>query len=238
MNIAVTAIATSDPDRVLSELPVVEWQRLLLNEEIRHLVVMFPDGDVGVVSLRDVLAVLLQTANPDVWLDTADRARCAEVEPAVVSPQGLLALPLERAKRDSLYSVRVMKHVEITGLHHVRVPVASVELSCDWYARVFGLELLILEEDEDSVTGALMVHESGVVVGLHRAPERAAALRHFPLLGLSVDDIESWSSRLYAMGIDHSDIKDAHLGRCVCIEDPDGIGIELHTVTQPSVHAT
>jgi catechol 2,3-dioxygenase-like lactoylglutathione lyase family enzyme len=131
-----------------------------------------------------------------------------------------------------------MQRLEITGFHHVRVPVASVERSCDWYTRVLGFELLILEEDEDSVTGALMVHECGTVVGLHRAPDRAAALRHFPLVGLSVGDIESWSSRLHEMGIDHCEIEDAHLGRCVCVEDPDGIGIELHTVTQPSVRAT
>jgi catechol 2,3-dioxygenase-like lactoylglutathione lyase family enzyme len=131
-----------------------------------------------------------------------------------------------------------MSHLEIRGLHHVRVPVTSVDLSCDWYARVLGLELLILEENEDSVTGALMVHRSGIVVGLHRAPERAAALHNFPLLGLCVDDIESWSLRIDAMGVDHSDVEDAHLGRCVRIEDPDGIGIELHTVAQPSAHAT
>jgi CBS domain-containing protein len=65
----VAAIATSDPARVPSDLPVVEAAAAMLNEEIRHLVVLFPDGDVGVISLRDVVAVLLQTANPHLWLD-------------------------------------------------------------------------------------------------------------------------------------------------------------------------
>ena len=40
----------------------------MLNDEIRHLIIEFPDGTEGVVSLRDSVAVLLQTASPEVWL--------------------------------------------------------------------------------------------------------------------------------------------------------------------------
>lgn len=39
----------------------------MLNEHVRHLVVEV-DGRLGVVSLRDVAAVLLQGADPHLWL--------------------------------------------------------------------------------------------------------------------------------------------------------------------------
>ena len=39
----------------------------MLNQGVRHLVVAFPDRD-AVVSLRDVMAVLLQATDPHLWL--------------------------------------------------------------------------------------------------------------------------------------------------------------------------
>jgi CBS domain-containing protein len=61
-------VASRHPVRVASDLALVDSAAVMLNEEIRHLIVDFPDGRVGVVSLRDILAVLLQTANPQLWL--------------------------------------------------------------------------------------------------------------------------------------------------------------------------
>ena len=49
-------------------MPIVDAAALMLNEEVRHLVVDFPGGNVGVISLRDIAAVLLQTASPHIWL--------------------------------------------------------------------------------------------------------------------------------------------------------------------------
>jgi CBS domain-containing protein len=47
---------------------VVDAAALMLNEQVRHLVVELPGGGLGVVSIRDVLAVLLQAADHRVWL--------------------------------------------------------------------------------------------------------------------------------------------------------------------------
>jgi signal-transduction protein with cAMP-binding, CBS, and nucleotidyltransferase domain len=65
---SILTVASRDPVRVGASISVVDAAALMLNDEIRHLVVEFPDGRRGIVSLRDVVAVLLQTANPDLWL--------------------------------------------------------------------------------------------------------------------------------------------------------------------------
>jgi hypothetical protein len=40
----------------------------MLTEHVRHLLVRLDDEEVGILSLRDVVAVLLQTADPELWL--------------------------------------------------------------------------------------------------------------------------------------------------------------------------
>ena len=64
----IMVVASRDPLRVGASSPLVDAAALMLTEEIRHLVIEFPDGREGVVSLRDIVAVLLQTANPQLWV--------------------------------------------------------------------------------------------------------------------------------------------------------------------------
>jgi hypothetical protein len=42
----------------------------MLNQEVRHLIVELPDASSGIVSLRCILAVLLQAAQPELWLSS------------------------------------------------------------------------------------------------------------------------------------------------------------------------
>jgi catechol 2,3-dioxygenase-like lactoylglutathione lyase family enzyme len=122
----------------------------------------------------------------------------------------------------------------IVGLHHVRVPVSDVVASRDWYTETLGLWPIIVTEDEDTVTGIIMAHPSGVVIGLHLAPEQAKALEGFAVIALAVTDLEAWPAHLDGLGVSHSGIVDGHLGRCLRIRDPDGVLIELHTPGQLS----
>jgi CBS domain-containing protein len=64
----VSSIATPRAIRVSSHMSVIDATALMLNEEVRHLVVELDGGNEGVVSLRDLMAVLLQAASPDIWL--------------------------------------------------------------------------------------------------------------------------------------------------------------------------
>lgn len=60
-------LATRHPVLVAEELSVLTALAVMLSEDVRHLVVVGADG-VSVVSLRDVAAVLLDHADPHLWL--------------------------------------------------------------------------------------------------------------------------------------------------------------------------
>ena len=64
----VEAIATRHPLTVSGDTTVVAAAGVMLNEQVRHLVVQRDTGAVGVVSMRDLLAVLLQAVDPQLWL--------------------------------------------------------------------------------------------------------------------------------------------------------------------------
>ena len=63
----VASIAVWNPVTVTASMSVVDAAATMLNEHLRHLLVTMP-GDVAVVSLRDLTAVLLQATTPDLWL--------------------------------------------------------------------------------------------------------------------------------------------------------------------------
>ena len=64
----VEAIASRHPVTVSAATTVIAAAGLMLNEQVRHLLVELDTGAIGVVSIRDLLAVLLQSADPKVWL--------------------------------------------------------------------------------------------------------------------------------------------------------------------------
>ena len=63
----VARIATPHPIVVPGSTTVMEACATMLNEHVRHLVVALGDT-VGVISVRDVAAVLLQSTDPHIWL--------------------------------------------------------------------------------------------------------------------------------------------------------------------------
>lgn len=64
---AVETIASWHPITVPAETCIVEAAATMLNEHVRHLLV-HRAADTAVVSLRDVTALLLQVADPHLWL--------------------------------------------------------------------------------------------------------------------------------------------------------------------------
>jgi acetyl-CoA synthetase len=65
---AAAMVATIHPVRVPADITVMEAAAIMLNQEVRHLVVAHPDGVFTVLSLREVVAVLLQAVDPHIWL--------------------------------------------------------------------------------------------------------------------------------------------------------------------------
>lgn len=129
----------------------------------------------------------------------------------------------------------------LTGLHHVRLPVSDVLASRDWYVEVLGFETRLDEEEETGVVGAVLAHDSGLVLGLHLDKERAASLAGFVPLALTVASaasLGSWVAWCDHVGAAHGEITIGEVGVFVDLFDPDGILIRLHTAEQPSVDET
>ncbi len=128
--------------------------------------------------------------------------------------------------------------VRIAGLHLVRIPVADVWVSRDWYMRVIGLLPVMDVEEEERVVGAVLRHPEGFAIGLHLDARRAADLAGFALLGLTVngkDELERWAHQLDRMGLAHGDLERRHLGWSMDLPDPDGILVRFHTGPAPYV---
>ncbi|HEX7100708.1 MAG TPA: CBS domain-containing protein [Acidimicrobiia bacterium] len=70
----VSTVATPGPIIVDGSMSVAMCAGLLLNEQMRHVLVSMPDGGLGVVSLRDVAAVLLRHVDPQAWAPIADQS--------------------------------------------------------------------------------------------------------------------------------------------------------------------
>ena len=122
----------------------------------------------------------------------------------------------------------------ISGLHHVKVPVADLARSRDWYGRVLGFHVALEFVDNGVVMGLALRDPGGTVqLALRQDTVRAAALSGFDPIALAVPtpaDIQDWLLHLEEVGEPHGGIVTGHRGGSVLIglHDPDGIEIRLY----------
>ena len=120
----------------------------------------------------------------------------------------------------------------VTGVHSVRIPVSDPWASRDWYVAILGFESLLDLEEAERVVGVLLRHPSGIEIGLHHDPHRAAALAGFVLLSLAVPDrraLNICAHELDQVGQRHSRVEEGHVGWHLDLPDPDGVLIRLHS---------
>ena len=125
----------------------------------------------------------------------------------------------------------------LTGVHHVSVPTSDPLAGSDWYVRVFGFATLLIEERESEVAAVLLQHPCGARLLLRRAGAPLAALRGYPLFGLTVashTELLHWVEHLTTLDVEHSAVHQAHLGWAVTVTGPDQVRIQLHTDEGPS----
>jgi len=121
----------------------------------------------------------------------------------------------------------------LDGFHHVKVPVADLPRSRDWYARVLGLRTHI-EFAESGVVMGVAMRDPGRTLdaALRHDPARAAALSGFDLVALRVPTqaaLDAWQQRLEDLGEPHGGIVTGHAGRVLTgLHDPDGIEVRLY----------
>lgn len=67
-------VAVLHPVAVPSGTSIIDAAAKMLRDEIRHLLVVDDGNLVGILSIRDVMAVLLHSLSPDPWVETLREA--------------------------------------------------------------------------------------------------------------------------------------------------------------------
>jgi catechol 2,3-dioxygenase-like lactoylglutathione lyase family enzyme len=127
--------------------------------------------------------------------------------------------------------------VVFPGLQHVAITVSDLARSTEWYARLFGADP-VLDEDEESGTfhHTVFALHGGMLFGLHthhgnetkdRADELRTGLDHIGFALNNTAELEHWRDHLDELGITHGGIKKAHYGSGVSFRDPDNIALEF-----------
>jgi catechol 2,3-dioxygenase-like lactoylglutathione lyase family enzyme len=123
---------------------------------------------------------------------------------------------------------------DLSGVHHVKLPVADLDRSRRWYTSVLGLSVDI-EFTEDGVVMGLALSDSdrSVHLALRHDPARAQAVAGFDLIALAVptrDAVQAWRRRLDELGQPHGGVVTGHKGGSVLVglHDPDGVEIRLY----------
>jgi catechol 2,3-dioxygenase-like lactoylglutathione lyase family enzyme len=123
---------------------------------------------------------------------------------------------------------------DLSGVHHVKLPVADLDRSRAWYTSVLGLRVEIEFAEEGVVKGLALADPGGSVrLALRHDPERARALAGFDPLAIAVptrDAVQAWRRRIDDLGHTHGGVVTGHNGGSVLIglHDPDGIEIRLY----------
>ena len=125
---------------------------------------------------------------------------------------------------------------DLSGFHHVKLPVADLNRSRDWYTSVLGLRVDIEFVEDGVLMGLALEDASGRLrLALRLDPVRAEALAGFDPIALEVpkrEDVEGWRARLDDLGQPHGGVVHGHKGGSVLIglHDPDGIEIRLYAI--------
>ena len=134
----------------------------------------------------------------------------------------------------------------ITGIHHFSPTVCNVEVSAEWYQKVFGLERVPVtfphyEREETGYAVLLVDPNSGLAIGLHenkgnqgeQFDECRTGLDHIAFNVNDRAEMEQWAEHLSAIGVDHSgirDVKEPMPFSTLVFRDPDNIQLELFTI--------
>jgi glyoxylase I family protein len=132
----------------------------------------------------------------------------------------------------------------ISGFTHVSLSVADVDRSRNFYHEVLGLPVLaeIIEGTVfDGRELILLVGRVALCLQEHRSHQSApfdpshTGLDHLSFQVPTIEELQAWTTRLTAAGIEHSGVKPMPgYGDFIELRDPDGIQLELHCLGPPT----
>ena len=109
----------------------------------------------------------------------------------------------------------------LCGVHHVKLPVAAVHASRDWYCRVLGFQPELDFVEDGTLMGVGLSHPGGLRLGLRGDPVPGRA------------ELDVWLAHLDALAVPYGPVMHGHQGDVVAVHDPDGIQIRLYTTDPP-----
>jgi catechol 2,3-dioxygenase-like lactoylglutathione lyase family enzyme len=122
----------------------------------------------------------------------------------------------------------------LDGIHHVKLPVADLDRTAEWYASRLGYRLLIRFTKGGRDTGMVMGHpDGGPMLSFVRDPDRAARVAGFDYFSIGVRDkeaLETVAARLAAFGDANAGVHFATIGWILPdTYDPDGHEVRFYT---------
>ena len=130
-----------------------------------------------------------------------------------------------------------MSAPQITGLHHLKLPVADLARSLHFYEEVFDARRIPEADHRRQSDGSLYAHiltvpGLGTLLELRLNPARAETHGGFNPLVMSVRDraaLDEWIAHLDTLAVAHSPVITAIQAWLVVVEDPDGHRLRLYT---------
>jgi catechol 2,3-dioxygenase-like lactoylglutathione lyase family enzyme len=130
----------------------------------------------------------------------------------------------------------------LDGIHHVKLPVADLDRTAEWYSSRLGYRLLIRFTKRGRDTGLVMGHpDGGPMLSFVHDPDRAARVAGFDYFSIGVRDkeaLEAISARLAAFDDANAGIHFATIGWILPdTHDPDGHEVRFYTNDHHTVPA-
>ena len=126
----------------------------------------------------------------------------------------------------------------VSGVHHVKIPVANLGRSREWYERLLGLTAELEFRDDDGTVRGVAFHPiGGVGLALREDPDRAAALQGWDPIAFAVHtraELDDVVAALDRAGVPHSDVIRASLGWMLAATGPDDQQVRFYTLERHS----
>jgi catechol 2,3-dioxygenase-like lactoylglutathione lyase family enzyme len=122
----------------------------------------------------------------------------------------------------------------LDGVHHLKLPVADLERSADWYAAHLGYEVQTRFIEQGELMGVSMQHPNGgPTLALRLNPELAIRAAGFDYFSFGVPgraELEALAERLADRGVEHAGVHFATVGWILPgAHDPDGHEVRFYT---------
>jgi catechol 2,3-dioxygenase-like lactoylglutathione lyase family enzyme len=122
----------------------------------------------------------------------------------------------------------------LAGIHHLKLPVADLARSREWYRSRLGYRLLAEFVEQGQLMGCALAHPNGgPPLALRLDPDRARVAAGFDYFAIGVPDqeaIDQLAGRLTALGERHAGVHRASIGWILPeLHDPDGHEVRFYT---------